>query len=140
MYTPFSLPFLMEIINSHFTGTFGSEDFFRHAFTHILSTANNMRFPLPDSTSINRWINGKRPLPKEFVQLCLDDEKVTVSKILDGLKTAYIDSHIFNLESAALHLTDTIRRDNSIDYKEKEYFMHYHADSDPCSFHFISFS
>ena len=131
MYTPFSLPLLMEIVNSHFTGTFGSEDFFRHAFTPIISTTNNLRFPLPDSTSINRWINGKRPLPKEFVQLCLDDEKVTVSKILDGLKTAYIDSHIFNLESAALHLTDTIRGDNSIDYREKEYFMHYHADSDP---------
>lgn len=131
MYIPFSLPFLMEIINSHFTGTFGSEDFFRHAFTPIISTADNTRFPLPDSASISRWINGKRPLPKEFVQLCLNDEKVTVSKILDGLKTAYIDSHIFNLESAALHLTDTIRGDNSIDYKEKEYFMHYHAGSDP---------
>lgn len=131
MYKPFSLSFLIEIINSHFTGTFGSEDFFRHAFTSIISTANNPRFPLPDSTSINRWINGKRPLPKEFVQICLDDEKSAVSKISDGLKIAYINSHIFNLESAVWRLTDTIRRDNSIDDKEKEYFMHYHADSDP---------
>lgn len=131
MYTPFSLPSLIEIIKSHFTGTFSSEDFFRYAFTPIISTADNMRFPLPDSASISRWMNGKRPLPKEFVQLCLNDEKVTVNKILGGLKTAYIESHIFNLESIALQLTDTIQADNSIDYREKEYFMNYHADSNP---------
>lgn len=130
MYTPFSFSYLISVISKCFVGVFGSEDFFRCAFDTIISSDKAAKFPNPDSASISRWINGKRALPKEFVQLCLENEEQAIRSVSGDLKT-YADKHLFNLDSAVLEIVDAIRQDTTIDYTEKEIFMHSTKDADP---------